>query len=216
MRWSSDRTGFPVLEVPGTGMCVQLLPIAKVQWEIFLSETDRFGDGHYQELLTVLPRVSWRAFSDEEREQAFLGGVCPKEAQTFASWMQEGMRLPTTEEWRCLYSALERRSVDKKDRRALFGSCTSEPSMRLVEQVWDQLGPRVWTELMLLDGGLHEWAEDRNGFVGLGRPRHAFLATCTAPTASTTPLPGHPRAARFGFRLVRASGGRRTGARRVT
>lgn len=105
MQWSCDRTGFPLVAIPGLGMEVHLLPVTKVQFERFLAEPDAFGDTWYEEALALNPRVPSRQFTAKNRERLFLTGILPEEALAFAKWLGAGFDLPTVTEWREIHKA---------------------------------------------------------------------------------------------------------------
>ena len=102
MRFSCDRTGFPLITVPEAMVAMHLLPVTKVQFERFLAEPNTYGDAWYEEVLTLNPRISYRQCTAENRERLFLTGIVPEEALAFARWMGDGFDLPTVAEWRAL------------------------------------------------------------------------------------------------------------------
>src|SRR5581483_1252155 len=111
-QWSSDRAGFPVVELPEIGLAVHLLPVAKCQFERFLwepvvqsAEADQaalYGDAWYAELLDALPRVALGHAQPDTLESLFLGGIRPTEVVGFARWLGPGYDLPRVDDWRCV------------------------------------------------------------------------------------------------------------------
>ena len=87
MRWFSDRTGFPVLELPAVRLAVHLLPVAKPQFERFLSDPGPYGDAWYEEILAVSPRIALTDPEPDPFESFFLSGIQPTEIAPFAKWL---------------------------------------------------------------------------------------------------------------------------------
>src|SRR5438105_13260413 len=99
MRWSVDRTGFPVLELPAVRLAVNLRPIVKQQFERFLAEPGALGDAWYEELLTVSPRIPLTEAQPDPLESLLLAGIQPAEVPPFARWLGSGFELPTVAMW---------------------------------------------------------------------------------------------------------------------
>jgi hypothetical protein len=101
-----DKTGFPLLEVDEAGS-FNLWPIAKLQFERFIYETNQYGDSWYETVLLLNPRVSYRHLDRNNYERFFISGVLPDEALNFSKWFGEGFDLPTIKEWRMLNNLLK-------------------------------------------------------------------------------------------------------------
>lgn len=71
-----DRTGFPYIESKDLALAVSLLPLTKLQFEVYLADLTPQGDRWYEELLALNPRVSPQRFTSEQRERLFLTGYC--------------------------------------------------------------------------------------------------------------------------------------------
>src|SRR5262245_9465259 len=121
MRWSCDRTGFPVLELPALNLGVHLLPVAKAQFERFLAEPQRelYGDLWYEKLLDVSPRIAPREARAGDVESLLLAGILPAEISRFVEWLGEGFALPTTESWRALDAAIREQPLTSAEVDAL-------------------------------------------------------------------------------------------------
>jgi hypothetical protein len=222
MQWSSDRTGFPLLELANIGFAVNLFPIAKMQFERFLSEpviepaespqVALFGDVWYSALLTFLPRVSLRQENPAEATPAeyeglFLGGILPEEAVRFAKWLGIGYDLPQTADWRRIDQELFKAPLSADDAAALRSDDRlSRSARRLIDWWLDARRPKTWGQLALLEGGLLEWVRTarRGAFGGLGRPRPDFQWILLNPQRDqpVTPIRSE-RMGYFGFRLVK-------------
>jgi hypothetical protein len=203
MRSACDRTGFPLIEIPEAGLEAHLLPVTKLQFERFLAEPNEFGDHWYATVLAVHERVSWRHFTDEDRERLFLGAVLPAEAAAFAAWMGPGFGLPSVQEWRGVYGSL-RSEILTSAKLAALRSKICAAAWTVVERLLDQLHPRSLFDLSLMNGGMVEWARQDKTHVGLGAPRPEFCPNLWDPRAEVVrPLRPAERLGHFGFRLVK-------------
>jgi len=203
MQSSADHTGFPLIAVPEAGIEMQLLPVAKVQFERFLAGPDGLGDIWYEAALAVHARVSWRSFSDEDRERLFLGGVLPAEGARFAAWMGRGFDLPTLAEWRAACRALPA-EVLTSAKLAALRSHLGPVACAVLDRLLDQLQPSTLLGLSLMRGGLVEWVRDGRAFCGLGSPRPEFCPNVWDPFSDMVrPIRPADRLPYFGFRLVR-------------
>src|SRR5262245_18273155 len=108
MLLSTDKTNFPLLAVEDAGVQVQLLPVTKLQFEQFISETNIISQTHYQEMLALNAVTSRHHFTVDQRDRLCVSGVRPDEALASARWLGEGFDLPTAKEWREVYAALRR------------------------------------------------------------------------------------------------------------
>jgi len=205
MQYWCDQVGFPLICLPQLQLDVQLLPVTKVQFERFLAQLNDFGDNWYESVLAINPRTSWRRFTEHDRERLFITGILPNEARTYAQWLGEGFDLPTVQEWRVIYQAVQRDptfSVPLPELADQLIRDGNKVAGQIVRRLLDQLkGPQLW----LMDGGLVEWARDDSTgqFVGLGSPRHAFYPNAWNPIADTVrPLAAGQRLYYFGMRVV--------------
>ena len=212
-RFSSDRTGFPLVRLAQPALDVHVLPVTKLQFEQFLAEPNNFGDDWYQTLLQVNPRVSYRQFDAADREKLLLTGILPDEALAFARWLGPDFDLPTVDEWRAIFRALQ--SLSLAERRPSKGNAPKrqKPCDGVFRQLRGQLKPKTVFDLSLMSGGLLEWAHADSTCVVLGAPRPAFYRNLYDPLTDQI-QPNDPpthrphRLAAFGFRLVRRRDGR--------
>ena len=216
MQWSTDRTGFPVLELPDLGLAVQLFPASKLQFERFLAEPVRepaeatevalFGDAWYESLLAVLPRGTLRDARPESYESQFLGGILPAEVERFARWLGSGYDLPRTETWRAIDERLGIEVLDEPEIEALEKDERLCRPARALLRWWRELrSPQTWGELGVFHGGLLEWVRTApKQFGGLGRPRQEFQRILINPQRDEPVKPLRSGRLRyFGCRLVR-------------
>jgi hypothetical protein len=184
-----------------------LLPVAKVQFERFLAEEHVYDDLWYEQVLAVNPRMSWRQFRNEEREQLFLTGVSAEEALAFARWLgddHDRFDLPTVDEWRAVDDLLRRCPVDEKLDRRLGKVSLHRAARSIIADLRERAQPRNWRELTLMRSGLLEWARCGNGeeFGGVGRTRPQFLRSVFNPQRDEPVKPFDQRSPYFGVRLV--------------
>jgi hypothetical protein len=104
---SLDRTGFPIIALPGLPFRISWLPVTKIQFEHFLVDQGTLDNDWYQDKLTNYnPRVSPSQLSNTNYWQAFLTGMLPDEALLYARWLGDGADLPTAAEWKSALTAL--------------------------------------------------------------------------------------------------------------
>ena len=208
MQYGFDRTGFPVVQVPGTGLWMHLLPVTKRQFEAYLAQPDTPGDAAYNRLLEVNPRPSWRG--REPPEAAFVTGLLPGEAEAFAEWFGAGFAVPEAEEWRLAYVSMAGAQVRVPQRLI---EQVAPGVRRWLDLAWQDLGgcqgvcsaPVAWTALTRMRDGVVEWTRKPSGEpVGRGAPAQRFQANTWDPGRDEIrPLAPARRMRYFGVRLFR-------------
>jgi hypothetical protein len=205
VQFTFDRTGFPLLRLPHLRLDVHLLPVTKLQFEQFLATEQGYGDRWYEQLLNLNPRVSYHDFPDPLREQLFLTGILPPEAERFALWLGDGFGLPTAEQWGRIFGHLERRKdAVKTTFQAIRREAASAPR-HILQRLAEQIGDASPQQQGLWIGGVVEWVAGlRAGWAGLGAPRPQFYPNLFRPPADLVrPISGAERQKQFGFRLIR-------------
>ena len=198
---SCDPTGFPLLSLPALRLDVSLWPCTKAQFERFLSEPESgFGDGWYEEVLAVNPRVSWRE-APSPPERLFLTGIYPEEALSFARWMGAGFDLPTVSEWRAAEAALAGVPIDRQSTSRLKEEWVEEAGAAF-DHLRKLTGAKTWGGLTLSRGGVVEWVREGRAFGGLGTPRPGLLPNIYNPQLDVW-HPARRRLDYLGFRLIR-------------
>ena len=205
MQFSYDRFGFPLIMLPTLECQVHLLPVTKIQFERFLAEANNdFGDTWYEQVLAINPRVGYRHLTPDNREQLFMTGILPEEAQAFASWMGAGFDLPTVDEWRAIYKTL---AAEAPLLHHLLSQSGANAGHALLKPLFAQFQARSCLELSLMYGGVVKWARQGNKWVGLGAPRPTFQPNLWHPLShDVKPIRPRARVPYFGFRLVRRWG----------
>lgn len=196
-----DKTGFPLLAIEDAGVEVHLLPVTKLQFEQFISETNIVSQTQYQEILALNPITSPQRFAPEERERLFVTGILPDEALAFARWLGDGFDLPTAREWREVYAALRRVPPPRQNPllEAVDGVVRA-----MLERLSRQIEIRSLRDYALMEGGVVEWVRHEKRLVGLGVPRPEFHANLWDPLVNEVkPIRLDQRIPYFGFRLVR-------------
>ena len=195
-----DRTGFPYVELEDPALAVSLLPLTKLQFEVYLADLTPQGDKWYDEVLALNPRVSPQRFTSEQRERLFLTGLLAAEAQDFAAWLGDGYRLPTVAEWRAIY-----RCFQSTEFTPFAASSTPDgKATALLRRLEQQTRPQTLLDFSLMRGGLVEWVLDGNTWTGLGKPRSSFQPNLWDPLRETVPPVRLSQCVFFfGVRLVR-------------
>lgn len=222
MHFDIDPSGFPTvrfdslpLEEGPSQLEVGWLPVTKMQFERFLCET---GDAHfdadwYADILAYNPRVSVGEVHADNYWCAFLTGILPREAHSYALWCGEGWRLPRADEWKAVLDAAQSSPEDLPSWEGLLAD-SPERFRRLLEAV-DRATRRSGGQedrgslphRMLLRNGITEWVEDPSRperWSGLGKPHRKLHSSFR--TARDLDLPYEPslrRLGHYGFRLVR-------------
>ena len=207
MRWSFDRTGFPMLELPQIGWSAQLWPVTKVQYERFLAEPNGPGDEWYESVLTISPRVSIAEANERNYESVFMAGVLPDEAKSLAGWLDTGCEIPKVADWRAVDQEFISTTIDAAELAALREDPNLHPQARkLLDWTVKQFQPQTWGQLAFLRDGILEWVRLEGGlYGGLGSTRPKFLAVIVNPQRDEPVTPVRPEERRpyFGFRLLR-------------
>jgi hypothetical protein len=193
MKYLVDETGFPLVEVNGLGT-VTVWPIAKLQFERYIAETNSFGDKRYDIILGLNPRISYKYFDINNYEKLFISGIKPLEALEYAKWLGPDYDLLTLDEWRTFHTSLGVRNIPE-----LPGNLSIPAGC-----IWKKLANHMNTlkDLTLIQGGLVEWVKKDSKFVGLGAPRSSFLHHVLNPLKDEC-VPVKERVYYLGFRLIR-------------
>jgi ATP-dependent Clp protease ATP-binding subunit ClpA len=143
----------------------------------------------------------------DTRERLFVTGVFPEEALAFARWMGEGFDLPTSQEWRSIFSVLAHEQA-LPHHIISFGMQHSTASVGIIGQrLLAQLRADSLLDLSLMRGGIVEWVRQDNTWVGLGAPRPELHPNLWDPlTVEVKPIRLGDHVPYFGFRLVRRGG----------
>lgn len=196
-----DRTNFPLIAVEEVGVEIHLLPVTKGQFEQFVAESGPLEQARYQKLLAVNPAISPDELTADEREQLFVTGILPAEAQTFARWLGQGFDLPTVQEWRAIYAALR---VTSLPRHNLAVELADSLAGSILAKLSEQLPSDALVDFSLMRGGLVEWVRQGQTWAGLGAPRPQFHPNLWDPlTHEIKPIRPDERLRYFGFRLIR-------------
>ncbi len=101
-----DKTGFPLISMPGRHFYISLFPVSKFQFEQFLASAGTLGgkytDAWYRETIAPNPRSAWQNGSVRPW-QHILTGLSEEAIEDFMIFLGPGYRLPTSSEWRTLH-----------------------------------------------------------------------------------------------------------------
>lgn len=192
---SDNKTHFPLLEIENIGS-LTLWPITKIQYEMFISQANRYGDTWYDEILTFNPRISYQDFNKKNYERLFITGLHVEEAQSFSIWFGEYFRIPTVEEWRNIYQII----CDQD-----FFTCPSDISIQ-ANIIWEKIMKfsKSPIQFTLMKDGVVEWVKNGEEYVGLGAPRPHFHPNVLNPeTDLVSKIKRNERLHYFGFRLIK-------------
>jgi len=207
MRCSFDRTGFPYLALDELGLAVGLLPVTKIQFECYLADNHTSpSDFWYEEILKLNPRISPASSSPETREQLFITGLLPEETEAFARWLGNGYRVPTVIEWRRVSQYLQKIPFNTVYNTNTGKENTPVQVQILLQRLLSQdLSPKTALEFSMMQGGVVEWVQEAEEWLGLGAPRAAFHNNLWNPMVETIhPIRLDRRNFYFGFRVVKS------------
>lgn len=192
---SDERTHFPLVEIKDIGS-LTLWPITKIQFEMYISQVNRYGDTWYNEILMGNPRVSYQKVNKKNYEQLFITGLHIEEVLLFSKWFGEDFRIPTVEEWREIYRLM-----------TSHPGFTSPSDMSYpANKVWKKITKFSNTPIKfsLMQDGVIEWVSSGDNYVGLGAPRPNLLPNTYDPLRDIIkPLKIDKRLNYFGLRLIK-------------
>lgn len=213
-----DNAGFPMVWVEPIGAYIHWLPVTKIQFEYFLSDTTdpTFDAAWYDRLLALNPRTSAGDLRSGNYWQALLSGIQPAEAQQFARWCGEDYSLPTLDQWFGAFKALRAAAplpaaeIDQLPCRTERGRAVLR-QLEAATAAAAKHAARTRADQMLLRYGVMEWVEHRNDrfrWGGMGETPPDFYPQLFTPDSGVPARPTHPekdRLGHYGFRLVRRS-----------
>lgn len=175
MRFHIDRFGFPLVEFEGIAK-LSLLPITKYQYERFLSEKGEPCQNHYDDLLRISQRVSWRSFNENNFEFLFVGGIFPQEALEFAKYVGSDYDLPSANGWKLCANLLKQHSLNEfkyffLNKKNFF--CPA--AQNIIQFILNRKNYKTLYHLSLFEGGMLEWVKIGSEYAVLGKPRNSFL-----------------------------------------
>jgi hypothetical protein len=201
-RWQVDRTGFPLVRVDPLHAYLHLFPIAKVQFEQFLSSgtSSSWGDEQYSELLGLNPRISYQALDQTKYEQLFVTGIRPEESKEFSSWLGDDYSLPEDRDWLACYDWLAKHPITD------IPAGISDEAIAIWEIITELRTPTNLLDLSLMAEGVKEWVRiadksDKHG--GLGRPTARFSTLYRNPRQLVNINTSETRLPAYGFRLFK-------------
>jgi Sulfatase-modifying factor enzyme 1 len=216
---SLDRTGFPILEMPDLRFGMLWLPVTKIQFEHFLVDTGAFDNAWYQDKLDHYnPRISAGNIGVTNYWQAFMTGILPIEASSYAAWVGQGADLPTAQEWKQALITLARWPADRAFHEAVLQLPGLNERARLLIQKMESVlqaersqlsdGYFLCDQMAMRLGVLELMYEDtvHGSFGCWGQPNRRFVGGISNPLRDTTPRHftdrNGVRMGTVGFRLI--------------
>lgn len=221
LRLRADRTGFPMVYIDTLKAYIHWLPVTKIQFEQFICSqpSSQFDELWYSQLLELNSRISPGSVRDINYWQAFLTGVVPREAQSFARWCGEGYSVPTLADWFAAYKELkelppENGSVVEpfvheykrvSDRTRTLLSRLDNASVRACKEADYK---RTLADQMFMRLGVMEWVEvndQRSYWGGMGETNSKLHGNLFTPDHGQASRPNRPETTRlsyYGFRLL--------------
>ena len=194
---TDEKTHFPLVEIKDIGS-LTLWPITKIQFEMYISQANRYGDTWYDEILMGNPRLSYQKVNKKNYEQLFITGLHIEEVLSFSKWFGEGFRVPTVGEWRKIYRLMAQYS----------GFSTPSDISYPANKIWKKLAKfsnsPIKFSLMQEQTGVMEWVSSGDNYVGLGSPCPNLLSNALNPlTDSVKKIKSEGRLNYLGFRLIK-------------
>lgn len=201
-RWSVDRSGFPIVRIDSLQRYVHLFPVAKIQFEKFISDRNdsSWGDDVYGELLALNSRASFREKAVPRYEQLFLTGIKPPEVTEFATWLGDEYSTPDNSQWLACYEWLANQPIPEPPVNI------SEDALGIWQLITAVRTPRTLLDLSLMSQGIKEWVSvvgKTEAYAGLGCPVQRFPTLSRDPRALVHVTTLQTRLHAYGFRLLR-------------
>ena len=186
------------MEIENIGS-VTLWPVTKIQFEMYMTEVNQYGDSFYEEILQHNPRISYQQFHKKDYERLFITGLSLNEIHAFSKWYGKDFRLPTLDEYFKIYQA-----VDNQSRIVSPPDDISVPA----KKIWDGMEKisKSPLQMSLLKDGFIEWVKNGSSYEGRGAPRSHVLPNALNPLKDPVRLiKSGERFGYLGFRLIRRS-----------
>jgi len=192
-----EKTHFPLVTIKDIGT-LTLWPITKIQFEMYISQVNQYGDTWYDEILKCNPRVSYQQVTKKNYEQLFISGLFIEEVHSFSKWFGQGFRILTVDEYTKIYRLME-----------------SQPSITAPPNDMSYPAKKIWGKMRefsknsqikfsLMQDGLIEYVSSRESFEGRGAPRSNILPNALNPlTDPVKKIKSEDRLNYLGFRLIR-------------
>lgn len=196
---TDEKTRFPLMEIEEVGS-LTLWPITKIQFEMYITEVNQYGDCFYEEILQRNPRISYQQFHKKDYERLFITGLSLKEIHAFSTWFGKDFGLPTLEEYLKIFQFV--------DNQAGFIPPPDDlsPPAKKIWQGMEKISKSP-IQFSLLKDGFIEWVKNGNSYEGRGAPRSHILPNALNPLKDSVKLIKSGEQFGYqGFRLLRRNG----------
>ena len=195
---------------------MHLLPVTKVQFELFLAVGSNFSNALYKTILQDNPRSSFRHITKDNYWQLFITNILVEEAEQFARFVGPNYRLPSEDEWQKMYAycaGVPRVATPPnitqwtESARLIWESVNKYQPLSPLKQTRNQ--QTHFSDQCLLEYGVMEWCTPlkttRYEAGGMGAVDHNLSQTIHIATDQARPIkPLTQRLTAFGLRLIRS------------
>lgn len=215
-----DKTGFPMIWIQEVKKYLHLIPVTKIQFEIFMCDTPhpKFdGEWYIGKILNLNPRVSPNAIEGNNYWGVFMTGIKPDEIVSFIRWCDtDGNKyvIPDVDLWNEIFNIVKKKPpIDNLESiRGL--SDRSRVIMGRLDKVNRQKAESInrkytLADQMIMRYGVMEWVTNLSQvqeWAGLGEPHPEFHPVLKSVDDGVPELPKDPYTDRldyYGFRLLR-------------
>jgi hypothetical protein len=201
-----DKTGYPLILIPPYQVYMHILPITKIQFEIYLCSPSNIADDHqyYLKMLNENPRTSPAKIAHDTFQGLFATAVRPLDAISFAKWLG-WFDLPTVATWRACYLYLESNGSKNVLSNILSDENLNQFARLTLTWLLAQNNLTSMLDVTLLKGGFLEWVytdTTKTSWGGLGKPSNVIANPLTEAPKPPMGNDFSQHIRHFGFRLI--------------
>jgi hypothetical protein len=164
-----DSVGFPMVWIPKISAFCHFLPVTKIQFEHFLSDSPsiEIDEKVYAEICQENPRVNLSNLTSDNFWGAFVTGVAPWEVRKYIDWCGFGYSVPTVSEWRIIQETAKSLPVVPPELLLGHKNIRAESLLQKVWKIYDEAHlsstQNCLADQMLLDSPICEWVTTSTG-----------------------------------------------------
>ncbi len=192
---TDDKTHFPLIKIENIGV-LTLWPITKIQFEMYMSQVNRYGDNWYDEILSCNSRVSYQQVNKTNYERLFITGLHIEEVLLFSKWFGESYRVPTAGEWRQIHRLI---STQPSFIAPLDMSYPADIIWKKIAKISNSP-----IKFSFMKDGVIEWVRDREKYTAVGTIRPTTYPNTFNPLEDfVKKIKQDERLNYLGFRLIK-------------